>query len=72
MSALKLSANRCIPSTTVSNKGYIVPGWNEYVKEQLQTDFTVTTDRFHCYQLSLKYSKESFIHNCTHISMTTT
>ena len=28
-----LSANRCIPSTTVSNKGYIVPGWNEYVKE---------------------------------------
>ena len=33
MSALKLSANRCIPSTTVSNKGYIVPGWNEYVKE---------------------------------------
>ena len=33
ISALKLSANRCIPSTTVSNKGYIVPGWNEYVKE---------------------------------------
>ena len=32
ISALKLSANRCIPSTTVSNKGYIVPGWNEYVK----------------------------------------
>ena len=29
------------------------------------------TDRFHCYQLSLKYLKESFIHNCTHISMTT-
>ena len=26
ISALKLSANRCIPSTTVSNKGYIVPG----------------------------------------------
>ena len=33
ISALKLSANRCIPSTTVSNKGYIVSGWNEYVKE---------------------------------------
>ena len=33
ISALKLSANRCIPPTTVSNKGYIVPDWNEYVKE---------------------------------------
>ena len=27
----KSSANLCIPSCNVSNKDYVVPGWNEYV-----------------------------------------
>ena len=31
--ALKISARHCIPSSIVSTKSYIVPGWNEYVKE---------------------------------------
>ena len=34
ISAIKISASHCIPSSTVSIKPYnIVPGWNEYVKE---------------------------------------
>ena len=33
ISALKLSAKCCIPSSAISSKCYIVPGWNEYVKE---------------------------------------
>ena len=32
INALKLSAKHCIPSSVVSTKGYIVLGWNEYVK----------------------------------------
>ena len=33
INALKLSAKHCIPSSVASTKYYIVPGWNEYVKE---------------------------------------
>ena len=34
ISAIKISASHCIPSSTVSVKPYtIVPDWNEYVKE---------------------------------------
>ena len=33
INALKLSAKLCIPSSVVFTKCYIVPGWNEYVKE---------------------------------------
>ena len=34
ISAIKISASHCIPSSTASTKPYnIVPGWNEYVKE---------------------------------------
>ena len=33
IAGLKSSANLCIPSANVSNKAYVVPGWNEYVKE---------------------------------------
>ena len=33
IAGLKSSANLCIPSSNVSNKAYVVPGWNEYVKE---------------------------------------
>ena len=33
INALKLSAKHCIPSSVASTKCYIVPGWNEYVKE---------------------------------------
>ena len=33
IAGLKSSANLCIPSSNVSNKVYVVPGWNEYDKE---------------------------------------
>ena len=33
INALKLSAKHCIPSSVASTKCYIVPGWNEYVRE---------------------------------------
>ena len=33
IAGLKSSANLCIFSSNVSNKAYVVPGWNKYVKE---------------------------------------
>ena len=33
IAGFKSSANLCIPSSNVCNKAYVVPGWNEYVKE---------------------------------------
>ena len=33
IAGVKSSANLCIPSSNVSNQAYVVPGWNEYVKE---------------------------------------